>query len=254
MDFSNPLQLQAFFDIHTDLPREAPGSEASTLRALSYVQDRLPNAPRIADMGSGPGSSALPLAKALPGAHVFAFDLHEPFVMDAAKRAGEAGLKDRFFARAGDMMNPLLDEASLDLIWCEGAIYNCGVEAALSRWTTYLKPSAPVVFSEVIWRVPESERPTEITEHWAEYPDMTDHKGVVTSIERAGYSLLASFDQPETDWEAYFAPIEERLPMLEARFKDKPSALIPIQEQKHEIKMRRQYCSTFDYRFYIVTS
>ena len=252
MDLSNPKQRSVFFEIHSDMPRESCGSEESTLRALSVVRDILPKNPIVADMGCGPGSSAIPMAKAMPDATVFGFDLHAPFIAECQQRALQAGVGDRVIAEAADMITPPVEAHSLDLIWCEGAIYNCGVETALARWTDYLKPQGYVVFSEVVWLLPAQDRPVEITEFWQEYPAMTDHEGVVSAVESAGYFVLESFNHPEQDWDNYYGPMEAKLSALEAKHAGDPDAAIPLENARHEIRMRRDYAHTYNYRLYVV--
>ncbi|MFB7264903.1 transferase, partial [Streptomyces nojiriensis] len=51
----------AFFALHHGLPRQAPGSDASTRHLLSLCGP-LPERPRVLDLGCGPGRSVLPLA------------------------------------------------------------------------------------------------------------------------------------------------------------------------------------------------
>ena len=54
---------EAFFELHRDLPREGPGDDASTLRALGMCTE-LPERPEILDIGCGPGMQTLALAGA----------------------------------------------------------------------------------------------------------------------------------------------------------------------------------------------
>ena len=70
---SGPV-TQAFFTLHEDLPRQAPGSDATT-RRLPEMAGPLPEHPRVLDAGCGPGRATLLLAEEA-GAHVTAVDLH----------------------------------------------------------------------------------------------------------------------------------------------------------------------------------
>lgn len=251
MDFSDPVQMAVFFEIHSGLPREGPGIDASTLRALDAVRSRLPSGPVIADMACGPGSSAIPLARALPDARIMAIDLVAAFVEETNRRASQAGVSDRIDARVADMASPPCAPASLDMIWCESGIYNLGVETALETWRPLLKPEGCVVFNEVIWKLPEAEREAPVTAFWAEYPAMTTDGGVRSAITNAGYRLLEAFDLPDSDWWAnYYDPIEAKLPALEARYAGNAAAEIVLQEARHEIGIRRRYPAAYDYRFY----
>ena len=247
---SDDEQLNIFMSLHEGLPRQSCGSAASTLRALSMVEDKLPGAPRVADLGCGPGSSVIPLATALPEAHFRAMDLYAPFIDELGLRASKAGVADRIDASIGDMMDPLGDASTLDLIWCEGAIYNVGVEAALRQWTKYLTPEGAIVFNEAIWLTPQAERPAPLTEFWSEYPGMTDDAGVRAAITSAGYRVIDCFDLPDADWwDEYYSPLEQRLPEFEAVYPDAAA----LQLTRTEIAMRRQYPHYYNYRFYAVT-
>ncbi len=254
MDFSHPVQQKVFFDIHTNLPRESPGSDHSTLQALKAVAQHLPDEPRIGDFGCGPGSSALPLAKALPQAHITAIDLHKPFIDDVAQRAQKKDLTN-ITAYVGDMTDPPFDAGDLDIIWCEGAIYNLGIDNALQLWQRYLSPQGIIVFNDAIWQAPASKRPPELIELWSEYPSMTDHEGVLRMIEAAGYETLDHFILPEADWwDSYYTPMEDKLATLEAQYANQPDAILPLQEARAEILMRRKYAGLYDYCFYCVRS
>jgi len=252
MDFSDPEQRRVFFEIHDGLPRQAPGSEASTLTALERVQHRLPAAPFIADMGCGPGSSVLALARALPKARFLAIDLHAPFVEDLKNRATDQNLSKQIDAQVADMLHPPLQPHSLDMIWCEGAIYNCGLYTGLRTWRKYLKPNGLLVFNDVIWLVPEHERPVEAKAFWAEYPSMMDQNGAITTIHASDYEVIDAFNLPDTDWWAsYYTPIEERLDNLEQHYKGNCSAEMILTAERTEINIRKRFFDTYAYRFFI---
>ena len=124
--------LRVFFKVHTDLPREAPGSRDSTARALAAVGP-LPAAPAVLDIGCGPGTQTLDLATLLPAAQITAVDAHLPFVEVARQRVREAGLQSRVRIDPGDMRRLPYAPGSFDLIWCEGAAYIMGVREALTE-------------------------------------------------------------------------------------------------------------------------
>ena len=63
LDLANPRHRELFFSVHQNLPREAPGSTAVTLHALSMTNT--PTQARVLDIGCGPGHHTLTLASAL---------------------------------------------------------------------------------------------------------------------------------------------------------------------------------------------
>ena len=253
MDMSNPIQRKVFLDLHAGLPRQSCGSAASTLHALEIVKTRLQDNPYIADFGCGPGSSVIPLATALPNANFIALDLYPPFIDELNQRTQDAELSNPIEARAGDMLSPDIASHSLDLIWCEGAIYNTGIARALKQWFDYLKPTGCIVFNEPIWLTSESDRPAPLKNFWSAYPGMTDNDGVRTAIKSAGFDIFESFDLPEQDWwDEYYNALEARLELLEEQYFGDESARIPLTYSRTEIAMRRKYAAHYNYRFYCV--
>src|SRR6202051_4651832 len=81
-----------FWQIHRDLPREGPGDNASTRRALACLT--LPEAPAILDIACGPGMQTIDLARTTRG-RITALDTHQPFLDEVQRRAVAAGLADR---------------------------------------------------------------------------------------------------------------------------------------------------------------
>src|ERR1700754_1662301 len=79
----------AFFALHHGLPRQSPGSDATTRRLLALAAP-LPAHPRALDLGCGPGRAALLLAGDA-GAHVTAVDLHQPFLDELRSAAAAPG-------------------------------------------------------------------------------------------------------------------------------------------------------------------
>ena len=238
-------------ELHAGLPRQSCGSAASTRRALEGVKRWLPEAPLIADLGCGPGSSILPLAKELPDARFIAVDLYAPFITELVQRAESAGDAYRISAHVEDMIAPPADLQSLDLIWSEGAIYNIGVERGLRTWRKFLKPGGLIVFNEPIWLTPPNERPAALTAFWSAYPSMTDDNGIRTAIHEAGYQIIDAFDLPEADWwEEYYDPLEQNLSRLEEKYTGIATALSVLNETRTEIDMRRMHAAHYNYRFY----
>jgi trans-aconitate methyltransferase len=63
--------------------------------AMDGVADALTAGATIADVGCGHGASSVVMAQAYPASRVVGFDLHDPSIQTAAKRAAEAGVTDR---------------------------------------------------------------------------------------------------------------------------------------------------------------
>ena len=131
--------MEVLLDVHSGLPRQGPGDDESTLRALSLCTD-LPMRPAVLDVGCGPGMQTLALARATDGT-VTAVDLVEQFLDELRDRASEAGVRDRVQVMRADMADLPFGKDSFDLIWSEGAAYIMGVTEAFTRWQEFLRPA-----------------------------------------------------------------------------------------------------------------
>ena len=179
-----------FWRLHAGLPRQAPGSDATTEHLLEMAQP-LPAQPDVLDVGCGPGRSVLVLAHELPGARVMAVDTHQPFLdeLDAAAVAG--GCADRIVTLRAQMQHLPFDECSFDLVWSEGAVYVMGFATGLRAWRPLVRPAGLVVVTEATWF---TDAPSaRARSFWADaYPAMTD----VTTNERiaaqAGYQVIGT--------------------------------------------------------------
>ena len=135
-DHSDP-QMALMFSFYEGVLRKGPGSEASTLKALSMLVGLPPN-PRIVDFGCGAGDASLVLARVTQG-HVTAVDIHQPFLDQLEARAAREGLTDRITTVQADMAVPPFPDGSFDLVWSEGAAYIVGFEQSLNRWRRLLR-------------------------------------------------------------------------------------------------------------------
>ena len=79
---------EVFWALHSDLPREGGGSDATTRELLGRARP-LPG-DRALDIACGPGRSALVLAEA--GLRVTAVDTHEPFLDRLRVAAGDRAI------------------------------------------------------------------------------------------------------------------------------------------------------------------
>jgi predicted O-methyltransferase YrrM len=214
MNFEDPVG-QAFFQLYIPLPRQGPGSVAATRAALELVPD-LPAAPRIIDAGCGSGASTLVLAEALPSASIVAIDVVEVLLERLATASKAAGFDARVEVRRESMLDMQEPPGSIDLIWCEGAIYTFGVERALRTWRPLLRPRGCVVFSEACWWT--RERAPELVEFWAEaYPDMHDEAAVLALLEPLGFTAVATRRLEREAWLTdYYEPLARRCAELRA--------------------------------------
>lgn len=199
------LNMEAFFKLHRDLPREGPGVPEDVAWAATLL-DLAGNA-RIADVACGPGGDIAALLDAAPIGHVTALDKTPHFVEAVRQTWGGDGRVTVLKADMKVIANPY------DLIWCAGAVYFMGVEAALRAWRKSLRPQGAIAFSEACWFTDTpSARPKALWDK--EYPTMTDEAGIAAQIEAAGYRVIGQRRLEDAAWEAYFGPLTKRSDML----------------------------------------
>ena len=243
-----------FFEVHKGLPREGPGSTASTRRALDVIKRFLPESPRVVDVGCGPGAQTLVLAPELPHAQLTAIDLHEPFLAQLRDRAAKRQVGDRIDAICADMgeWNPTLSGSAepVDLVWCEGAAYFIGIANALRKWSGWLKPGGFVAFTEAVW-LTDAPSPRTLA-IWEEHPELAEPAACLALTEQCGYEVLDSFVLPQSDWlEEYYAPMQQRIDRLRTMHTDDADAMSELDVHQEEIDVCREYGAEYGYLFVI---
>ncbi len=250
MDFDNPRERAVFFDVHSGLPREGPGSRASTRRALDLAGP-LPEKARVLDIACGPGMQTMDLADFLPGATITAVDTHAPFVEEANRRAVERGVDDRVRAEIGDMNNLKFEPGSFDLIWCEGAAYIMGVGEALRAWRPLLKAGGKLALTDAVWL--RADPPERVVRCWAAYPDMRDAEQRRALVAECGYRLLGDFVLPNSDWwDDYCGPQERRIDEIAPKYAGDPVAEAVLEECREENAVFREFPEYFGYLFLVM--
>lgn len=244
---TNTLDQHIFWEIHRDLPREAPGSDASTLRALSMLP-ALPASARILDIGCGPGGQSVALARATQ-ADVIAVDNHQSFLDDLARRAARAGVAERVHPLNASMFD-LNFEQPFDLLWSEGAVYIIGFERGLREWRRLLKPGGFIAVTELSWLKPNL--PEAARKFWREgYPDMATVEQNLARLSAAGYRSLGHFTLPESDWwDNYYHPMAARIQALREKYEHNPAAQAVLDMEYAEIDLYRQFSAWYGYVFY----
>ncbi len=239
----NPEQI--FWLAHENLPRQAPGS-AETVRLLLRLAGRLPERPRIVDIGCGTGPASLLLARETGGL-VVAVDTHRPFLARLSVAAADAGFADRIWPVVGSMHDLPLPDGSVDLIWSEGSAYVMGFDEALAGWHRLLTPSGVLVVTEAEWST--STPAAGARAFWdAGYPAMRTVDGNIRAAIAAGWTVLASYRLPDSDWSEYYDALGARIEQLRARGID-PAVL---DEVGAEIDIRRRYGDDYGYTGYVL--
>ena len=242
--------MDIFFEIHHDLPREAPGDNLSTHKALALLSDLSPH-PLFLDIGCGPGEQTLTLAKSTDG-HIVAADTHQPFLEKLRRNAQEAAVPDKISLLKTSMFALPFGEQTFDAIWSEGAIYIIGFTEGLYTWRRFLKPHGYIAVSELAWLRPQS--PTEAATFWeVAYPGMRTREENLEIIRGAGYRNVEHFVLPEESWwKNYYIPLEARIVLLREKYQGNVEATQQLDEAQREIDLYRQYADWYGYVFYVM--
>ncbi|MGD6851036.1 MAG: class I SAM-dependent methyltransferase [Candidatus Bathyarchaeia archaeon] len=244
-----------FYEVHSGLPREGPGSNESTQRAFKTLKN-LPTKPRILDIGCGPGMQTIELAK-LSSGQIEAVDNHQPFLDQLNSSAKKEGLSDKIKTVKGDMFYLKYEKDSFDIVWCEGAIFIIGFEKGLCEWRPLLKNGGYMVVSELSFF--REDLPQELAVYMKEmYAGLegSEARSVEANLETAkeiSFKVVDSFALPKSGWwDNYYLPIEAKLPQLKAKHKDEPEAMQYLAGEEREIEMYRKYSDYYGYAFYVL--
>ena len=246
--------FELFLELHRGLPRQGPGSREHTLQALEAVPD-LPGAPRIIDLGCGPGAHTVDLLTKLPDATVVAVDQLPVMLDELRRRAVAAGVADRLETVEGDMVElpAQVNRAWFHLVWSEAAIYAVGFDRALAAWRHLLVPGGFIAVSDLVWTGPVDAVPEAARAFWAEeYPAMRSEADNRAAFEAAGYELAASFRLPASAWQdEYYRPLLARLPDFEAAHPNDEHATEVAQATRREAEVVAAHHEAFAYVFYV---
>jgi ubiquinone/menaquinone biosynthesis C-methylase UbiE len=242
--------MDIFFELHQDLPREGPGDNPSTRKALALLVG-LPPRPLILDIGCGPGMQTVELARCTNG-KIIAIDTHQPFLEKLKQRAQAEGLSDKITTINMSMFALDFEAKSFDAIWSEGAIYIMGFEQGLRACQSLLKPGGYVTVSEICWLRPQP--PSEVQTFWAaNYPGMRTVEENLEIVRAAGYREVGHFVLPPSAWwEGYYTPQEARIAMLRTKYRDDVEAIQLLDESQLEIDLYWKYSDWYGYVFYIM--
>ncbi|MEW1637115.1 bifunctional class I SAM-dependent methyltransferase/N-acetyltransferase [Streptomyces sp. NPDC093801] len=236
-------------ELHRGLPRQSPGSDTSTRHLLSLCGP-LPERPRVLDIGCGPGRSALLLAAEAGGAgraEVTAVDLHSPFLEELRAAARARGLDGRVRAVRADMGALPFEDGSFDLVWAEGSAYVLGFDRALAEWKRLLAPGGQLVLSECEWTAGEPSAGARA--FWDPQYPLRSFPRNTAAVQAAGYRLLGSLLQPDSDWAEYYGPLGERAAAASGGTPARAAALASVRE---ELAVRERHGHEYGYRGWVL--
>jgi ubiquinone/menaquinone biosynthesis C-methylase UbiE len=245
------MNQAAFFELfHPGLPRLGPGSSTVTTRALSFLTG-LPQAPDVLDVGCGNGGQTLDLARQLPGARITAVDVLPIYLEELDRRAAKVGVANRISTLVADMWALPFPDASFDLIWSEGAVYNMGFEVGLAAWRRLLRSRGMLAISEIAWLKPDP--PAELRSFWqAEYPGMEGEASLLAHVSAQGYELLGHFRlSPECWWSDFYDHLWRELEPFRLKHARESDWLAVAEAVNVEMNMHRNYSEYYGYSFFL---
>ena len=239
-----------FFTVYGSLPRAGPGSDRTTLEALSRLPTLAPEA-RVIDLGCGPGRQTLTLARAL-STPIVAVDLYAPFLDRLRQSALDAGVDAWIQPRHADFAALDDPDASFDLVWSEGAIYLLEFAKGLAAWRRLLRPHGLMAVSEITWLVDDP--PPEVQAFWnAEVPAMSTIRGNSAAARAAGMEVFDTFTLPDACWfDEYYTPLRARIAELTPGAREFPALARVLEEAEQEIAMYDRFGDSYGYVFYLL--
>jgi SAM-dependent methyltransferase len=241
--------MDDFLEIFGRVPRAGPGSSECTRRAWGLMSG-VPAAPRILDIGCGPGVQTVDLLR-ISGGRVLALDFLPLMIARTQAAAAQAGVADRLEVLEQDMRQMDFAPGSFDVVWSEGAIYNLGFAAGLRKVREFVRPGGHVAVSEAVWLKPDP--PAPVREFWLEYPEIDTVDNKLAVIERLGYTLEGWFVLPRETWTVdYYEPMEQLLAVKEQEWASHPQGLAVIAQARQEIDLYRTYSDYYGYAFFVM--
>lgn len=241
--------MNYFTELYCTLPRAGPGDDASTRRAYTIMTD-LPLAPRILDLGCGPGMQTLELLRLTRGPVVAVDNL--PIMLERlTASATSSGRADRLTPVRADMRQLPFEPASFDVVWSEGALYILGFASGLETVKPLLRPGGYVAATEVVWLKPDP--PAEVVDFWTAYPGIAPIEDKLCSITATGFDPIAHFTLPESSWrDNYYIPLAARVKHYAESWSGIPEAEAVLNEARQELDMYDRFSAYYGYVFFIM--
>lgn len=244
---------ELFYRVFESIPRQGPGCRAATEKAFFALRGRLPEKPRVLDIGCGKGVQTLHLARLVNGS-ITAVDNHQAFLDTLSSRAAAEGCR-RSITTVNASMDALpFGDGEFDLIWSEGSIFIMGLAKGLCAWKRHLDHGGAIVVSDATWFRPDP--PEEILAFWAK-----EGGGIMTEAEKreefrkSGYSLLAEFRLPDAGWQKeYYDPMMRVVAAQRKECGDDPALTGLLDMLAYEAEMYRKYSPYYGYTFFIAST
>lgn len=231
---------EAFWRIHTGLPRQAPGSDATTLHLLELAGKPIGIG---LEVGCGQGRASILLAQS--GITLKATDTYQPFLDELEEAAKTAGLSEKITTRNISMDALDYSDESFDVLWAESAAYIIGWEKAIGKWKRLVKPGGLLVATDCCWL---TDTPSDSArQFWADgYPTMLTVDAAKKAAVREDCIVVASYVFPVSDWfDEYYTPMRQKHALYDADTdEDMQQAIV---SRRREIELYEQHGDEYGY-------
>ena len=243
------MKNDIFFEIHHNLLREGPGRDRYTKKAFQMIPP-IKN-PRILDIGCGPGTPTVLIAKLSYG-NIIGMDIHQPYLDELDRKAKEANLSHKIKILNCSMLNMDFPNEKFDIIWSEGSIYIIGFEKGLKEWRRLLKQRGFLAVHEMVWL--KDNPPKEIKDYWeGNYPGIKTIPDCLDIIPGCGYNIFGHFPLPDDAWwVGYYHPLQKRIDFLKKKYKKDSKALEILNKEQEEIDLYKKYNKWYGSAFFIM--
>ena len=243
------LDVNLICEYYSNFDRQGPGSPEITIKALNFIEN-LNEFSQIADIGCGTGGQTILLAQNTK-ANITGIDFAPIMIERFNENMIKNNLQYRVKGLVGSMDNLLFNNEELDMILCEGAIYNIGFERGLNEWKKYIKQGGYIAVSEASWFT--LDRPAEIYNFWMDaYPEIDLVPNCLSKMQKAGYKPIASFVLPDYCWTDNFYLTHTSFQEI---FLKKHAGNKNVEDfiafERYEKQMYDKYGKYYGYAFYI---
>ena len=122
--------------------------QASTLVELLHSDTSYPAGSRVLEAGCGVGAQTITLAKNSPDALITSVDISEASLLEARRKAAEAGLTNVYFEQADIFNLPYVEDSFDHIFVCFVLEHLSGPVAALNTLKDYLKEGGTITVIE----------------------------------------------------------------------------------------------------------